>query len=37
MAEFQIKGVRTVETYKGINRNTDQNKYRKIKDEEVRI
>jgi hypothetical protein len=37
MAEFQSKGVRTVEKSKGINNNIDQNKYRQITDEEVII
>jgi hypothetical protein len=37
MAEFQAKGVRTAETFKTVDRSTDQNKHKKIKDEEVRI
>jgi len=37
MAEFHAKGVRTVEIFKTTDRNIDQNKYRKVKDEEVGI
>jgi hypothetical protein len=37
MTEFQSKGVRTVETSKGMNNNIDQNKYRQVIDEEVII